>query len=85
VLLPPCDRNPVPPQLVEKVIASLSTRFDLPVKEIRSHLRKATLKQYGKVRLLDGGDTMNASELVPVRDDLRDATFVRVSFIYLSQ
>ena len=76
MLLPPCDHSAVPPQLAEKIIASLSTRFDLPVKEIHPHLRKATLKQYGKVQLLDGGDVMNAFELVPVRDDLRDATFV---------
>ena len=80
MLLPPCSCDPVLPSLLEKIVASLSTRFNIPVKDIRPHLRNAKLKQYGKVRRLDGGDTMNASELVPVSGDLRDATFVRVSF-----
>ena len=79
VLLPPCKHGPVFPSLVEKIIVCLSTRFELPVKEIRPHLRNAALRQYTKVRHLDGGDTMNASALAPVGDDLRDATYVRVS------
>jgi hypothetical protein len=37
--------------------------------------------QFGKVRYLDGGDTINASALVAVGDDHRDATFVRVGDI----
>jgi hypothetical protein len=84
VLLPPCDRNPVAPRLLEKIIACLSTRFDLSAKDIRPHLRSASLSQYGKIRRLDGGDLMNASALVGVGDDRRNATFVRVSCIFES-
>ena len=83
VLLPPCDQNAVPPPLIEKIITCLATRFDLTNKGIRPHLRTASLKQYGKVRCLDSGDVMNASALVTVGDDRRDATFVRVSFKFL--
>jgi hypothetical protein len=81
VLLPPCDQNPVPASLLDKIVACLSTRFGIPAKNIRPYLRTASLKQYGKVRQLNGGDTMNASALVAVGDDRRDATFVRVSCI----
>ncbi|KIJ63230.1 hypothetical protein HYDPIDRAFT_92819 [Hydnomerulius pinastri MD-312] len=35
------------------------------------------VEQWGKVRRLDGGDTMNAAGLMTVRSDSRDATFVR--------
>ena len=87
MLLPPCNHNPIPPQLAEKVIASLSTQFDLLVKKIHAHLWKVTLKQYGKVQHLDGGDTMNASKLVPVRDDLQDCLckfYIPFPVIFLS-
>lgn len=60
----------------------LATRFDLPTKDIQPHLRTASLLQYGKVQLLDDGDLMNASALVPCGNDRRDATFVRVSYIH---
>jgi hypothetical protein len=79
VLLPPCTLDPVIPSLAMKIAICLSTRFGLPVNKIQPHLQQASIKQFGKVRRLDGGDIMNASELVPVGDDRRDATFVRVS------
>jgi hypothetical protein len=79
VLLPPCKRGTFPQPLVEKIITCLSTTFELSVKEIRPHLRDATLKQYAKVRRHNGGDTMNASAMVPGGDDYRDSTFVHVS------
>jgi hypothetical protein len=78
VLLPPCDLGPVPHPLIKKILACLSTRFDITMKDIHPYLRTASLKQYGKVRCLDNGDVMNASTLVTVGDDWRDATFVRV-------
>ena len=65
--------------LSDKVAVCLSTRFDLPVKHIRPYLLKAQLIQYGKIRFIDGGDTVHASTLVPTGDDRRDASFVRVS------
>src|SRR5882762_1855877 len=78
VLLPPCDRNQLSSGLVEKIILCLSTRFDVAMKDIRPHLRKASLIQYGKLRCLDSGDVMNASALAAVGEDRRDATYVRV-------
>ena len=35
--------------------------------------------QYGKVRFVNEGDVIHASELVSSGDDRRDASFVRVS------
>jgi hypothetical protein len=58
---------------------SLSTQFGLPGNKIQPHLQQASLKQFGKVQCLDGGDIMNASELVLVGDDCQDATNVHVS------
>ena len=81
VLLPPCDRNAVPNTLTEKILAYLATRFALKTKNIRPHLRTVSVHQFGKVRRLDGGEVMNASTLVAVGDDRRDATFIRVSCI----
>ena len=81
VLLPPCDHSIILLSLAKKIIIALSTLFDLPMKEIHPHLQKATLKQFGKVQHLDGGDKMNASELVPAGDNLWGATFVHISFI----
>jgi hypothetical protein len=79
VLLPPRTLDPVTPSLTTKIVICLSTRFGLPVSHIRKQLQQASLMQYGKVRRIDGGDVMNASKLVPVGDDRRDATYVRVS------
>lgn len=79
MLLPPCDRSRVSASLTQKIVACLSTRFNLPMKEVQPHLRTASLVQYGKLRRLDGGDTMNASTMGEFSDDRRDATFIRVS------
>jgi hypothetical protein len=79
VLLPPCDQNCVPEPLFAKILVCLATRFNLEAKEIRPHLQTASVKQYGKVRHLDGGEVMNASALVGLSDYRRDATFIRVS------
>ena len=81
-LKPPCNQDPVPLSLVQKIVTCLSTRFDLPAKTIRPHLQTASLKRYSKVQRLHGGDLMNASSLVTFGDDRRDATFVRVSRIF---
>lgn len=42
-------------------------------------------KQWGKVRRINGGDTMHARDQVSIGTDNRDASFVKVSIIiYLS-
>lgn len=45
----------------------------------RRLVASAGLELFGKVRRLQGGDTMCASSLVALANDHRDATFVRVS------
>lgn len=77
-LLPPhCDK-PIEPSLFEKIIISLSTRFDQTMAAVRQLMKKASVDQWGKVQRLDGGDTMSASALSIDSDDCRDPTFVRV-------
>jgi hypothetical protein len=45
----------------------------------------APILQYGKVRFVNEGDIIHASELVSSGDDHRDASFVRVSIcIYIT-
>ena len=68
-LLPPCNCDHISCPLIEKIIACLSTCFDLLMQEIHPHLQMASLKQYGKVQCLDNGDVINASTLVAVGDD----------------
>jgi len=82
VLLPPYNQNCVPGPLLVKILVCLATRFNLEVKDIRPHLQTASLKQYGKVRHLDGGEVMNAAALIAVGDDHRDVTFIHVSCIF---
>jgi hypothetical protein len=43
VLLPPCVQDPVPQQLLEKIMACLAARFDLLVKYIQPHLQAASI------------------------------------------
>jgi len=64
---------------VDKIAVCLVTRFKTSLSVIRPYLKKAAIVQYGKVWWLDGGDIMNAATLVPVGDDRRDASYVRVS------
>jgi hypothetical protein len=82
VLLPPCDQSCLPSSLLAKILLCLATRFNLAVKDIRPELHTASLKQYGKVRHLNGGEVMNASALVAVGDGRRDATFIRVGCLF---
>jgi hypothetical protein len=41
------------------------------------------VEQWARVRRLEGGDDMNASRFASYSEDRRDATFVRVSPLYL--
>jgi len=80
VLLPPRDPSVVPATLQVGIAAALATRFDKPINIIKEVLKVSLIDQWGKVRRTDSeaGDTMSASSLMTIRDDLRDATYVRV-------
>ena len=60
--------------------ATLATCFDKAASIIRRLIPKSTrFAQYGRACRLEGGDTMHAHDLIPLRSDSRDMSFVRVS------
>jgi hypothetical protein len=63
----------------------LGTRFEVPASTIRKVLPKELqITEYGRVRRLNGGDNMQARELVALGVDSRDMSFVRAStYIYI--
>ncbi len=79
VLLPP--RRPLQLDsdrgLQDKILSCLCTRLQIAPTPLRRLLPK-TVEQYGKVRIINDGDTMRASALATNSEDSRDATFVRV-------
>jgi hypothetical protein len=83
ILLPP--RQPssgISEFLVNKIIISLSTRFDKSQNIIRQHFAPENVEQWARVRRLEGGDDMNASSFARFSEDRRDATYVRVSLLF---
>ncbi|KAJ7073432.1 hypothetical protein B0H15DRAFT_792867 [Mycena belliarum] len=78
VLLPPHRvSKPMTAGLFNRVVVSLSTRFDKPVATIKKYLTPSDVDQWAKVQRLDGGDRMLASSMLTSLEDRRDATFVR--------
>ncbi|KIJ60585.1 hypothetical protein HYDPIDRAFT_98351 [Hydnomerulius pinastri MD-312] len=77
VLLPPHSNAPLEPRLLRKIINHLTTTYNSTVTVIRAICASAKIEQWGKVRRLQGGDTVHASALVNAREDTRDATYVR--------
>jgi hypothetical protein len=64
--------------------ATLATRLEISVSVIREIIPpQSPFLQYGRARQLDGGDIIHARELIPLRTDSRDMSFVRVSMILL--
>jgi hypothetical protein len=61
----------------------LATRYDTTVAVIQKHVAVDQIEEWGKVRRIDGGDTMNALALVSSVEDRRDATFVWVCVPYV--
>ena len=65
--------------LWKTLTATLATRFNKPASLIRKLVPKDTrVIQYGRACRLDGGDSMQARELIPLSPDSRDMSFVRV-------
>jgi hypothetical protein len=67
--------------LITGIAAALATRFDVDIRFVKTHLKHASIEEWGKVRRVDSdaGDTMRASSMVIASDDTRDATYVRVN------
>lgn len=79
ILLPTHTRTLVDHALRQRITGALCTRF----KSVTAHaLRQAIpeeVDEWGKVRILNDGDTIRAAALDTPGEDSRDATFVRVS------
>jgi hypothetical protein len=70
--------------LWEKFTAAIATRFTMEVKNIRNFFPKPLgVIEYGRVRQLGGGDTIQARELVALSADGRDMSFVRVRILII--
>ncbi|KZV79110.1 hypothetical protein EXIGLDRAFT_632649 [Exidia glandulosa HHB12029] len=62
----------------QKIARHLSVRFSSSAQAVLP-LVPQSIEVWGKVRRLDGGDTIHAFKVVKMRPDSRDATFVRYS------
>lgn len=61
------------------MIACLATRYDASMATVRRHMSKAKIELWGRIRYMNGGDTINASSMVKrLQEDSRDASYVRV-------
>jgi hypothetical protein len=81
ILLPPRLAEKPAANLMTSICAAVATRVNSSVSNVRKYLDLAVIEQWGKIRRVDSeeGDTMWAASLTNGRDDMRDATFVRVS------
>ncbi|KAH9941067.1 hypothetical protein B0H21DRAFT_753454 [Amylocystis lapponica] len=64
----------------EKIVGAIATRFETTAAGARQVLPQV-LESWGKVQILDGGDTIRASAFSKARDDSRDATYVRYEIL----
>ena len=80
ILTPPKQSEVILPLSLWKTLtATLATRFDKSAAVIRKLIPKTTyFVQYGRAQQLKGGDTMHAREVIPLKSDSRDMSFVRV-------
>jgi hypothetical protein len=80
ILLPPKSKDRPAENFIASIAAALATRFDVNIAVVKNHLKSAEIEEWGKVRRIDSnaGDTMRTSSLGVIRDDTRDATYVRV-------
>ena len=80
ILTPPKQSAVILPLFLWKILtATLATRFDKSAAVICKLIPKNTyFVQYGQAQQLGGGDTMHARELIPLKSDSRDMSFVWV-------
>ncbi|KAI0371378.1 hypothetical protein BV20DRAFT_1035360 [Pilatotrama ljubarskyi] len=80
VLLP--ARRPLTPSrgLREKIVGCLATRYTATPAAVRTAL-PATVQEWAKVRILNGGDTVRSSSLDTAGDDGCNASYVRYELL----
>ncbi|KAI0369836.1 hypothetical protein BV20DRAFT_1036311 [Pilatotrama ljubarskyi] len=80
VLLP--AKQPFVPErgLLDKLLGCLCTRLTATPAAVRAALPRE-LQQWGKVRILNGGDTIRAADITAVTEDGRDASHVRYELL----
>ena len=79
-LTPKCINQTLCPGLWNSLVATLSTRFDKSTTIIKSLVPNSTqFVQYGRARWVEGGDSIQARELVSLGADSHDMSYVRVS------
>jgi hypothetical protein len=65
--------------LWKTLTTTLATRFDKSAAIIHKLIPQNTrFVQYGQAQQLGGGDTMHARELIPLKSDSQDMSFVQV-------
>jgi hypothetical protein len=70
----------VTPELRTQIGKYLATTFDIRVnKRLGKELIPESLRQWGRMRIKDGGDLIQARGYHKLRWDGRDASYVRVS------
>ena len=83
ILSPPCSLHPLPSYVLDRVSAALATRYNVRKAIAKRHVPHR-IEQWGKVRRIDGGDTMFAVLLGKGNLDRRDATHIRVCYQHCS-
>ncbi|KAI6023243.1 hypothetical protein BKA83DRAFT_4463948 [Pisolithus microcarpus] len=75
-LLPPCHSTLLEDSLKTRVAKALATRFNTTLSQAHQYLDHSKVELWGKVKQLDGGDTMVAATLAPHYQDLYDASYI---------
>jgi hypothetical protein len=81
VLLPPQQAAALSVGISNLIIAALATRYNKTVPVVRKEVDLSRITEWGRVRRVDGGDTMYASMLLKSFEDRRDPTYVRVRYV----
>ena len=77
-LLYPKSTEQLPSNVLDRISAALATRYNVSKVVAKRQIPKQ-IDQWGKVRRIDGGDTMVAALIGRHSLDRRDATHIRVS------
>ena len=77
LLYPKCTEQ-LPSNVLNCLSEALATRYNVTKAVAKQHIPKQ-IYQWGKVRRIDGGDTMVAALIGWHSSDRRDATHVRIS------